>query len=238
MMRAVLSKSLLKGLLNHAKIVGKDEFAIEYLEEGWRIRMCDPANVAMVEINVFRDSMEEYEVTDGTAYACVSLKKLSETVNILPDDVPVRITNENGIFRVDGGKFHANIREDGEFKPLKVPDVQGDVIFPLDTNAIVGMFSTSDVSDAVTFTVNAEGLTVSAIGDTLEGMEYKDPDITYTDSPEGVKAQFPLGYVITAFKGLKGETLIELRTDFPLKIVINQPFVTKYLLAPRIESEE
>ena len=43
--------------------------------------------------------------------------------------------------------------------------------------------------------------------------------------------------VVNAFRGMRGDVLMELDNDYLLKVVCTDPFTTMFLLAPRIVSE-
>ena len=68
----------------------------------------------------------------------------------------------------------------------------------------------------------------------LEGMEYTDSEITFE---RDVSSRYPLDFVVNAFRGMRGDVLMELDNDYLLKVVCTDPFTTMFLLAPRIVSE-
>ena len=49
---------------------------------------------------------------------------------------------------------------------------------------------------------------------------------------------FPLDYICDALNGFRGEVVMELDTNYPLKLMTMDPFVSVYLLAPRVEEGE
>ena len=171
--------------------------------------------------------------------ASVPFKRFIEAVNVLPDGEPVTITDDGGYMRLDAGKIHTRIRIGGIHTRVEVRSMDIDFIFPLNTADVEKLFSASmNVTDMITIACGPEGLSLSVSDDALAGMKYTDPEIT---SERSMRSNFQLDYVVSALKGIKGNVLISLDNDYPLKIASNEPFTTVYYLAPRLiegEAEE
>lgn len=246
MMRAVMDKSMLRSLISRAGIIPMDDLNIEYTSDGWRIGIRDSSNIALLEIIVWSNTMQSYECDPYDAEkgekpqnASVPFKRFIEAVNVLPDGEPVTITDDGGYMRLDAGKIHTRIRIGGIHTRVEVRSMDIDFIFPLNTADVEKLFSASmNVTDMITIACGPEGLSLSVSDDALAGMKYTDPEIT---SERSMRSNFQLDYVVSALKGIKGNVLISLDNDYPLKIVSNEPFTTVYYLAPRLiegEAEE
>lgn len=238
-----MSKNILKTMLSHAGIILSDSVNIEYTDAGWRIRGLDPSKIAFIEINVWSKSMDSYEFepydpdTGGKPQmATVPFNKLYEALAVLPDDSTIEVTDDRALFLLDSGKYHIKIREDSIDTQISMPNVVFDDPFVLNTNDLSKMLvSAKNIRDEISFRTGPDGLTISITSDTAEGMEYTDPEITSEDERS---SKFPLDFVVDSFRGMKGNVLVGLKSDFPLKLTCNEPFTTVFLLAPRIESEE
>lgn len=243
MMRAVMDKSMLRALIMRAGIIPMDDLNIEYTMEGWRIGNRDNANVAILEIIVWSNSMQSYECDpydtdkgEKPQNASVPFKRFIEAVNVLPDDGPVTITDDGGYMRLDAGKIHTSIRIGGIHTNVVVKGLDIDFVFPLNTAEVEKLFTASmNVTDLITFACGPEGLSLSVTDDALAGMEYTDPEIT---SEKRMMSHFQLDFVVSALKGMRGNVLVSIDNNYPLKIVSNDPFATVYYLAPRVLEEE
>ena len=245
MMRAVMDKPVLQRLVNHVKVVSDDELLVEYTDDGWRILMTDPAHVTMIKIDVGREAMVSYEVSGETAErkTCISVKKLAEALSVISDDGPMSLLDDGGIFRVDCGKIHRRIRKAGIFQTPVYPSLRLRCNFTLDTNDISKILSTgTSLSDHFSIECGPNGLRV-IIEDSMDTSSYEDPEITPDcedpeDKSETFRSMFPLDYFNKALKGINGEVLIEMDTDMPIRMLSLKPFVTVYLLAPRVEKDQ
>ena len=241
-MSAVLSKNIIRTMISHASIVLDDTIDIQYTNAGWRICGMDSSKVALIEINVWSQSMESYEFQSYTQgeespqIAVIPLDKLVEAMAVLPDDSVISVTDDGVTFRLDSGKYHIKIREEGIFTQVKVPDVKSGCSFGLNTADLNKMLvSAKNIRDEISISCGQDGLTLAIVDDTgLEGMEYTDSEITFE---RDVSSRYPLDFVVNAFRGMRGDVLMELDNDYLLKVVSTDPFTTMFLLAPRIVSE-
>lgn len=245
MMKAVISKPILQRLVNHVKVVSDEDLLVEYTDEGWRILMTDPAHVALIKIDFGKEVMESYEVSGevGERQTCFSLKNLAEALSIISDDGPVSLYDDGSLVHVDCGKIHRRIRKAGIFQTPVYPSLRLRCNFTLDTNDISKILSTgTSLSDHFSIECGPNGLRV-IIEDSMDTSSYEDPEIrpdceNPEDMSETFRSMFPLDYFNKALKGINGEVLIEMDTDMPIRMLSLKPFVTVYLLAPRIEKDQ
>ena len=243
MMRAVIPKATLQRIIVQASIVSNNDLNLEYQPEGWLIEGVDAAHVAMIRMSVDRKAMDEYELnseSDADRYTQISLRKLSEALSTITEDGSVSITDDGAFVCVDCGRMHRKIRKEGEYGPDRKPrnpklDLACSVMF--DTNEIYAMMKKgSSISDHIIITCGPDGLKISLVGDT-ESASYENPDIV-TDDGQTYTSMFPLDYICDALNGFRGEVVMELDTNYPLKLMTMDPFVSVYLLAPRVEEGE
>lgn len=243
MMHAVMPKATLQRIITQANIVGNDDLNLEYQSDGWLIEGVDAAHVAMIRMSVERKAMDEYELnseSDADRYTQIPLKKLAEALSTITEDGSVSITDEGAYVRVDCGRMHRKIRKEGEYGPdmkPKIPRLNLACSVMLDTNEIYAMMKKgSSISDHIVVSCSPDGLTISIVGDT-ESASYENPDAR-TDDGQTYTSMFPLDYICDALNGFRGEVVMELDTNYPLKLMTMDPFVSVYLLAPRIEDQD
>ncbi len=239
MMRSVMDKSMLRALISRAGIIPMEDLNIAYTGDGWRIRTRDASNIALIEIIVWKSSMQSYECipydeAKGEQPQCtsVSFRRFIEAVNVLPEGENVTITDDGEVMRFDAGKVHTSVRIGGIYTDVRINPLDIDFTFPLNTGDVERLFTASmQVTDMITISCGPSGLSLSVSDDTLAGMEYTDPEIT---SETEMTSRFQLDYVVAALKGLKGNVLVSMDNDYPLKIAAKDPFMTVYYLAPRV----
>ena len=238
MMHAVMSKPILQRIVTHVSIVS-DELVVKYLDEGWSIAVVDAAHVAMMSINVWSNVMDEYSVqvsSDTERETSIPIDKLAEALSIMPDGLKVEITDDEGIVKVDCGRMHRRIRKSGEYYEKKFPKFDLPCSIPLDTNEIYRMISKSSaISDHLTISCGPDGLSIIISSET-DNVSYENDDESVR-SPDGEThtSMFPLDYFVKALGGFRGPVIVELDTDYPMKMFSNDPFPSTDLLAPRIE---
>lgn len=240
MMHAVMPKSTLQRIIVQASIVNNDDLNLEYRPEGWLIEGVDAAHVAMIRMSVDTKAMDEYELDtsdDAERYTKIPLKKLSEALSTITEDGSVSITDDGAFVCVDCGRMHRKIRKEGEYGPdqkPRIPKLDLACSIAFDTNEIYAMMKKgASISDHIIITCSPDGLKISLDGDT-ESASYENPDVR-TEDGQTYTSMFPLDYICDALNGFRGEVVMELDTNYPLKMMTMDPFVSVYLLAPRIE---
>lgn len=234
-MRAVIPYDILRAMMSHARAIPVEVLNIEYLPEGWRIRTMDSGNVAITEIHVWSTVMEEYEVSGEGITCCLPYERLSSLVSVLRSDCPVTVTDDGDIVTLESGLLKARIRQFGEFKEVKVPQLQYAVSLELSTVRMEGVLTAPGNGQEVQISCDPSGLRMSMLGDAMEGMEYYDPENGY-DGPL-VSARYSRDFLVRAFKHITGPVLMEYGQDRPLKISVNKPFTTAFIMAPLVHEE-
>lgn len=243
MMHAVVSKAILQRVVTHVGII-TNKLDMTCLDDGWRIVIVDPAKVAMMNIMVWTNAMDEYELhvaNEDERDIRFDLEKLADALSIFPDGQPVDITYTGGVVRLDCGRMHRAIRNEarveGEQK-MKIPEVSLGCSIPLDTTEIYKMISkSSSITDHLTISCGPNGLTIIASSE-VDNVSYENNDEEVRSSDgKTYTSMFPLDYFVKALSGFRGPVILELDNDYPLKMFSNDPFPSTYLLAPRVESD-
>lgn len=244
MMHAIVSKTILQRVVTHTGIV-TDKLNMTCLDDGWKISITDPAKVAMMNIMVWTNAMDSYEVqvaNEDEREIIFDLEKLASALSIFPDGQPVEITFSDGVVRLDCGRMHRAIRNEvrveGEPR-MKIPEVNLRCSIPLDTTEIYKMISKSGgITDHLTISCGPNGLSIT-LSSEVDNVSYENDD-EEVRSPDGetYTSMFPLDYFVRALSGFKGPVILEIDNDYPLKMFSNDPFPSTYLLAPRVERDD
>ena len=245
MMRAVIQKTILQRLVKQCQIVSDEDLLVEYHDDGWRILMNDPANVALIKIDIGKDVMDSYELDfeANQRQTCLALDKLGDALNTIADEGAVSLHDDGTVLHVDCGKIHRRIRKVGVFRTPKYPALSLRCTLSLDTNEVSRVLSNGlSISDHFSIECGPDGLRITVDGVTDTSF-YENTEITPDcDNPEDrnetYRSSFPLDYFIKALKAINGEVLIEMDTDMPLRMMCLKPFTTVYLVAPRIEQDQ
>ena len=242
-MRAVMSKAIFKTMISHASIIFVDDLPIQFTNSGWRICGLDVTKSAFLEVKMGSDIMESYEFPpydesqgEKPHAAILPIGKLDEAMAVIPDDSVLTVTDDGSTFRIDAGKYHIRVRENGTYHEVDVPRVSSNCIFGINTADFNKMLvSARSIRDTIVFHCGQDGFRLSVLDETdTEGMEYNDPEITYE---KDFSTRYMLDFVVNAFRGMRGNVLLELDEGYPLKITSKDPFATTFLLAPIMISE-
>ena len=250
-MKAVMARSILKTMLSHLSIVGVEDVDITFLESGWYISSKDANNVAIVQINIWKECMDSYEFepyqadyserlkqdpTDETAVApqraSIPYRKLVESVNVIPDGQPVTVISDSSFFILESGPIHITIRQGFGFNSVEFRRIEPAFVFGIATERLEKVLPLCrDITDEVIVHVDGNGLDISVADESLTGVKYSDSEVT---SEEPQEAYYPLDYLSEAFRMIKGDVLIQFQSNFPMILTTNKPFTTTFFLAPRI----
>ncbi len=238
-----------------------DEARLKIYEDAWRIRAVDPANVALVDLELRSEAFEEYTFSPTTTQGSESEERADEGVF---EEIGVDFGKFNDVLRSGWRKGTVSIILDDKDKLSVQLDALSYTMSLLDVSSLRKEpklpeldFSTRVVLDADDFkrTIKAaekigEHIAMGVEGDEfymeseseMEKMRFSlRGDELLALSGGDARSLFSLEYLTAMSKGISSETLtIFLGTDYPLKMEfeIAEGFgKVIYLLAPRIEAE-
>jgi len=235
-----------------------DEAIVRIGYNGLSVAAVDPANVAMVDLEVEPAAFES--VGDGMFPIGLNLQRLDDYIDGASGSEPVKLsidaeTRSMNIEHTNVEVEMAGINPDAIRGEPDIPDIDHSAEFSVDAKVFRDAVDNADlVSDNVRFEadVEDEALAVSAEGDTDEiRTVFDSDDLVTANFEEGVASLFSVEYLIGGSKGgskykgmlkpLSSGTDLTGKLDDEMPIFLEYEFADGYgsvqmMLAPRIES--
>ena len=243
-----------KELANLLKAVAvlADEPTIIITEDGLRIRSMDSSKIAMVDLFIGRSVFDEYEVDGGESTICVSLPDVLKLLRKVKKGELAELALDKATGRVKlmlRGKYTRSFT----IPRLKfVETVPPELKLALTARAFLdarelrkAIEEVGLVGDFVKFTIDNEGLTLSAEGyDRSARIEFSRAcdamiDLEVKEPTEAVYDADYLAKLLKAGTALADIVEVKLATDKPLKLEFRLPYEATlvYWLAPRVNME-
>ena len=245
-MKLALAGNILGNALSAAECL-IPEATLRATNEGLRILDMDPANVAMVNLNIPKESFVNFELDEGKEEETISVS-LSNLRPILKragkDDIVSISVIEGARLKLsfNNRKFEVPLIEIEEDKKQKEPEIKPTYTITTKTKELMTLLSDASIAgESISFLKekDADQLMVKAAGDKLTKFESSVPTETVDlDTKEKILSKFALEYLDKMVKTAYGTTVkIELGNDYPLRLNFhNDSFNVRYILAPRVES--
>jgi len=221
-----------------------DEARLKIYEDAWRIRAVDPANVALVDLELRKEAFYEYEEYEKEEERVVGIpfEKLRDVLRFTAGDVSLSI-NEKMVLQSSAYAYTLTLLDPSSLRAEpKMPELNFSTKVVVDANDFKKVLKAAEkITGQVAIGVQNESFFVEAEGE-METMRYslhKDELIHLSGSD--CRSLFSLEYLTAMAKGFASDTLtLHISTDHPLKIefeVADGSGKVIYLLAPRIEAE-
>ncbi|MHC1625015.1 MAG: DNA polymerase sliding clamp [Methermicoccaceae archaeon] len=221
-----------------------DESVFSVDTSGMISKAVEPANAAMVILEMETEAFEEFDGDSGELG--IDLKKLSNVLDMTQKEELVELeVEEDGRlkFTIGGIRYRISMLDPGSVRRVpKIPQLQlpGKVV--LDGGAFqraikaassVGSYAALGIMDG-TFYVDTEGDT-----DQLK-IKLEQPDVSEVQGDD-VKSLFSLDYLRAVSKTracASSLVTIELGNDYPVRISfsLGEGMKTTYIIAPRVEN--
>lgn len=223
------------------------EAKIDFSSEGISTRAVDPANVAMVSMNLGKDAFEHYEVSN--CELGIDLTKFSGILEMAPKGSIVELTLDEKTHKLKikmvDLSFDMSLLDPSSIrKNPKIPDIEmpGNIVLKGEDFKL-GIKASLKIAEYVTFMANETKFSMIADGDT-DGVTYdvtKEQlvSLSITGKPE-VKSLYSMDYLNDVMKCMgKKEVEIGLGMDFPVKLsflICDGKGQVFYMIAPRVEN--
>ncbi|MEM2176796.1 MAG: DNA polymerase sliding clamp [Archaeoglobaceae archaeon] len=244
MVEVIMSGEILK-TISRAIVALVSECRIHFLNKGIHSRAVDPSNVAMVVVDVPKDSMESYRIeTEKTIGVDMNrIFDISKTISA-KDFVEISLLNETNL-RVKFRSVEYNlalIDPSAIRKEPKIPELNLPAKVVLDAGEFKKAISaTEKISENIVLRTDKNSFTIEAKGDvekltfTMSGGEL----IEFNGSE--AKSMFSVDYLKEFCKVANpGDLLtISLGTNYPGRFsfeLVGGKIKVEYILAPRVES--
>ncbi len=223
-----------------------DEARFKLSPEGISVRAVDPANVAMVSLDLSKDAFDSYEATEGEIG--IDLTKLNGIMEMADknDNIELELdeTAHKLIIRMRGLSYTMSLLDPSSIrKEPKVPalDLPARVVIRGE-DLKRAVKAAEKVSDYMNIGVRGDVFFMEAEGDTDKVLLEMTKDQLVDIQPGEVKSLFSLDYLadISKIAGKAEEVTIDIGKDYPLKIklkIAQGHGEVGYMLAPRVESE-
>ena len=245
MFKAVIGAEKLKDAIESVSTL-VDEAKLKLSPDGFSVRAVDPANVAMVSLDLAGDAFDSFEATDGELG--INLTKLNGIMEMADKSDNIEIDLDEAahklVIRMRGLSYTMSLLDPSSIrKEPKVPTLD------LPTHIIIrgedlkrAVKAAEKVSDYMSMGVNGDIFFMEAEGDTDNVRVEMTRDQLIDFKPGDAKSLFSLDYLtdISKIAGKAGEVTIDLGKDYPLKIrfkISEGHGEVSYMLAPRVESE-
>ncbi|MEM4473040.1 MAG: DNA polymerase sliding clamp [Archaeoglobaceae archaeon] len=244
MIEAILSGEILK-TISRAIVALVSECRIHFLNKGLHSRAVDPSNVAMVIVDVPKESMESYRIDEEKTIG-VDMNRVFEISKAISakDLVEISVQNETNL-RIKFGAVEYNlalIDPSAIRKEPKIPELNLPAKIVLDAKEFKKAISASEkVSENIVLKSDKNGFTIEAKGD-LEKITFSMTSGELIEFNGGeARSMFSLDYLKEFCKiaGAGDLLTIYLGTNYPGRFsfeLAGGKMRVEYILAPRVES--
>lgn len=243
MFRASINAGSLKDAVSAAtRLVDEGRFRIG--EDGISLRAVDPADAAMVILDMDSGAFEGYSA-EGDSEIGIDLEKLEDVLGVLRagDTADVELRDSRLALSSDGFDYSMTLPDPSSIrKEPKVPDLDLKAEILLEGSELRrAVKAAQKVSDHIVLRTEDELFVMETSGDS-DSMTFEmgRDDLVDLESGEDCRSLFSLDYLDDMSKamGSAPEVRIRLGTDLPamMDFGLAEGIHVEYLLAPRIES--
>lgn len=240
----ILAETLRDAIEAVAPLADEVKFVIS--SDGIKIKAVDPANVAMVSLEIQDAAFEYFKAT-----ACelgIDLVRLTDVLSMADkgENVTIELSEEDHKLKVSVGALSYTI---GLIDPTairkepRIPEVDLPTSVTLDGRVLHKAIKAAEkVSDHVVLGVSDDVFFMEAKGD-IDSLKLKIPATELLGMRPGEsRSLFSLDYCTDFAKAAakSGEVTLEMGIDYPMRILfsVNKYIKVIYMLAPRIEQED
>ncbi|MCD6492194.1 MAG: DNA polymerase sliding clamp [Archaeoglobaceae archaeon] len=245
MIDAIVTGEVLKAITK-AMVALVSEARFHFLENGLHSRAVDPANVAMVIVDVPTDSFEVYKVDEDTTIG-VDVNRIYDISKSIKSGelVELKVEDESDL-KIKFGSVEysvALIDPSAIRKEPKVPQLELPAKIVLNAGEFKKAISAADkISDHVVFRTTEDGFYIEAEGDVDKITFFMSDAELIEFNKQEARSMFSVEYLKEFIKVAgSGDLLtIYLGINYPVRLqfdVANGKVKVEYILAPRIEAE-
>ncbi len=245
MIDAIVTGEVLKAITK-AMVALVSEARFHFLENGLHSRAVDPANVAMVIVDVSTDSFEVYKVDEDTTIG-VDVNRIYDISKSIKSGelVELKVEDESDL-KIKFGSVEysvALIDPSAIRKEPKVPQLELPAKIVLNAGEFKKAISAADkISDHVVFRTTEDGFYIEAEGDVDKITFFMSDAELIEFNKQEARSMFSVEYLKEFIKVAgSGDLLtIYLGINYPVRLqfdVANGKVKVEYILAPRIEAE-
>jgi len=245
MVDVVLSGEILK-TITKAMVSLISEARFHFQEDGMHSRAVDPANVAMVIVDVPKSSFEAYKV-EGEFVAGVDVNRIFDISKSIKSDELVELKIEDGnslVITFGSVRYSVSLIDPSAIrKEPRVPQIDLPAKIVMDAGDFRKAVMAADrISDHVVFRTDSDGFVIEAEGD-VDKITFHMTEADLAEfNGQKARSMFSLEYLKEFVKiAGPGDVLtIRLGNDYPGRLsfeVAGGKVKVEYILAPRIEAD-
>lgn len=245
MIDVIMDGDVLKSI-TRAMVALVSEARFHFREEGLHSRAVDPANVAMVIVDVARENLEAYSIDEERTVG-VDVNRVYDIAKSIKKNELVELKIEDeATLKVKFGSVEysvALIDPSAIRKEPKVPNLELPARIVLDAGEFKKAIAAADkISDHVVFRSDSTGFYIEAEGDVDRIVFHMSEAELIEFNRAEARSMFSVEYLKEFVKVAgSGDLLtIHLGTNYPVRLVFETAdgkARVEYILAPRIEAE-
>lgn len=221
-----------------------DEGKFNIRSDGLALRAVDPADAAMVILDIDLDAFEEYSA-DGETEIGIDLERLEDILGVMSASSTVSMELSDGVMelRSDGLDYKMTLPDPSSIrKEPTIPDLDLKARVTIEGKEFRrAVKAAQKVSDHIVMRTEDDTLFLEASGDSDSlTFEMGADDLVGIESEEDSRSLFSLDYLddMSRAIGKAEEAALNMGTDLPIIIdfELAEGVNVEYLLAPRIES--
>jgi len=244
-MEAILNGDMFSSVLKGLKTL-VSEAKWHFKEEGLHSRAVDPANVAMVIVDVSRENMEAYSI-DEEKVVGVDVNRIYDIAKSIKKNelVELQVEDETRLkVKFGSVEYRVTLIDPAAIrKEPKIPQLDLPAKIVLDAGEFKKAITAADkISDHVVFRSDETGFYIEAEGD-VDKITFHMSDVNLIEfNKVEARSMFGIAYLLEFCKVAgSGDLLtIYLGTDYPVRLVFDVAdgkVRVEYILAPRLERE-
>ncbi len=222
------------------------EARVHFLEKGMHSRAVDPANVAMVIVDVPKDSCEVYSIDEERTIGVDVDRIFDISKSIKSKDLVELMLEDESVLKIKFGSVEYSVSlidPSAIRKEPRIPELDLPAKVVLDAGEFKQAIAAADrISDHVTFRSDGEAFYIEAKGD-VDQIVFRmtEAELIEFNGAEA-KSMFSVDYLKEFCKvASSGDLLtINLGTNYPVRLIFDLAggkVRVEYILAPRIEAE-
>jgi len=223
-----------------------DEARLEVKKEGITIEAMDAAQVGMVEVNLWHEIFEKYDIEEGVIG--LKLSKLDDFLKIVGTDTIIKMKNDGSrlLLKYEGLEHRISTIDVESINESSIPDLDLDNAIEVEAGTIkMGVSATQNISDHLKIKADYDDKSFEMFSnnetDDASLTLYKY-DLVTEKIKKHTKASYALDYFSDFVSCVDNDNIVRLEFDQDYPILMEYNFSdgladVTVMLAPRIEAE-
>lgn len=213
-------------------------------QTGLQVKAVDPAHVAMVSIDVPKESFNDFQV-EGEEDLALDIERVKSVIRLASSGDNISVTRVKEKLKFEIGTISKSIAllDNGSVSTPKVPQISSEFFVVLGKQYLeIGLKAAEDVSDSIRLSLTSEEFKARSSSDTEESEMVLQKDmLKEIKCPGPIKCSYPLEYLLKLVRSLATaeELTLSFKDEYPLTVNFSfgqgGKMKGSFLLAPRTE---